>query len=306
MKVIFEAVLINEQRKKKFLGLVSNSRIKVYYSLYNQNIINTIHVHVNDTNEAISVDAFYLEKEEKEIDYKNFSKDLKGKKLDYKFLFKNYKLTKIFYAMSEDFIDEPEFDEVKICIGKIIRIQANSKYDGYYAKIKSIPLGMLTRRKNDDTDIEKDNQLKLDKKISNIYPAESFCSDRSMDLKIHGHIDLEVVCNNKSELLSQNLYVSVPVCQLTFISEKEEVSIEKLLLQSLNIKSKDTLQEFNDIFAKYISFEKYLSDNSAEHFNQLTQEGAKEILSFFDVEINEKALTKYLENDEYAEVNFFF
>ena len=105
MKVMFEAILINEQKKKKFLGFVSTSTMKVYSALYNQNIVNVLHIHIDDTNESIAVDSFFLDKDENENDYKNFSKDIKGKKLDYKFLFKNYRLTKIFYSMSSDYID---------------------------------------------------------------------------------------------------------------------------------------------------------------------------------------------------------
>jgi len=304
MKVIFEAILINEQKKKKFLGLVSTSLIKVYSALYNQNIVNVLHIHMDDTNESITVDSFFLDKDEDEGAYKNFSTDLKGKKLDYKFLFKNYRLQKIYYSMSAEFIDEPNFEEIRICMGKIVKIQKSTKYDNYYGKIKNIPVGMLARRKNDQTNVEAENKLKLEKFQSTEFIPEGTCTERALDLQgIQGYIDLELICNNKGELLSHVIHVSVPVCNLKILSQSEELNVEKLLVQSSKLKSNHALEELNEILKRYELYEsKYLGGSSEDNLKLLTLESAKEIIHYLDQDLNEKALKKLLEKDEYDEV----
>ena len=305
MKVIFEAILINEQKKKKFLGFVSTSTMKVYSALYNQNIVNVLHIHIDDTNESIAVDSFFLDKDENENDYKNFSKDIKGKKLDYKFLFKNYRLTKIFYSMSSDYIDEPNFEEIRISMGKIIRVQKHTKYENYYGKIKNIPVGMLARKKNDQTNVELESKLKLEKLPSATeYSQEGYCLERALDLQgIQGYIDLDLLCNAKGELLSHPIYVSIPICNLKILSPSEEVGVEKLLVHSTRMKTNHVLTELNEILDKYILFEKqYLGNESEENMKTLTQEQAKEILQFFDIDLNEKGLKKLLDREDYIDV----
>jgi len=90
--VVFEAKMIKEQSSNQFKGLVSNSILKVYTSMYNKDIVNIIHIHLNDTSEEISVDSLFLEKSEMASDHKNFKLDVTGKKLNYKFIFRDFKV----------------------------------------------------------------------------------------------------------------------------------------------------------------------------------------------------------------------
>lgn len=88
--ICFESQLIKEQANNQFAGLVSSSIMKVYTSIYNKDIVNIVHIHLNDTSKEISIDTKFLEKTEKINDHKVFKLDAYGKKLDYKLIFKDF------------------------------------------------------------------------------------------------------------------------------------------------------------------------------------------------------------------------
>ena len=92
LKVIFDSQLISEEIESKFSSFVSQSTMRVYTSLYSQNIVNIVHIHLNDTSESIAVDTFFLEKKDSVSDFKKFDIDMTGKKLNYKFLFRDFKV----------------------------------------------------------------------------------------------------------------------------------------------------------------------------------------------------------------------
>ena len=85
--VIFDSVLIGDG--KSTTGLVSSSLIKVYTTLYSKDILNILHIHLNDTSQEITVDSEFLEKDDKILNHKVFTLDAMGKRLTYKFLFKD-------------------------------------------------------------------------------------------------------------------------------------------------------------------------------------------------------------------------
>lgn len=90
--ICYQAKLIKEESSDTFKGLVSNSVLRVYTTMYNKDIVNIIHIHLNDTSEEISVDSLFLEKFEMITDHKKFELDAQGKKLNYKFLFRDFQV----------------------------------------------------------------------------------------------------------------------------------------------------------------------------------------------------------------------
>lgn len=92
LKVMFESQLISNEIESKFSSLVSQSTMRVYTCLYSQNIVNIVHIHLNDTSESIAVDSFFLEKQDSISEFKKFDIDITGKKLNYKFLFRDFKV----------------------------------------------------------------------------------------------------------------------------------------------------------------------------------------------------------------------
>ena len=106
--VVFDSLLIGEG--KSTTGLVSTSLIKVYTTLYSKDILNILHIHLNETSQVITIDSEFLEKDENVLNHKVFLTDATGKRLTYKLIFKDYKLLKLYYNVSNDFIDEPSFE----------------------------------------------------------------------------------------------------------------------------------------------------------------------------------------------------
>ncbi len=92
LKVIYDSQLISEEIESKFSSFVSQSTMRVYTCLYSQNIVNIVHIHLNDTSESIAVDTYFLEKKDSVSDFKKFEVDVTGKKLNYKFLFRDFKV----------------------------------------------------------------------------------------------------------------------------------------------------------------------------------------------------------------------
>ena len=59
--VTFDSLLIGDG--KATTGLVSTSLIKVYTTLYSKDILNILHIHLNDTSQEITIDSEFLEKD---------------------------------------------------------------------------------------------------------------------------------------------------------------------------------------------------------------------------------------------------
>ena len=142
--VTFDSLLIGDN--KGTTGLVSSSSIKVYTTLYSKDILNILHIHLNDTSQEITIDSEFLEKDENVLNHKVFLEDVTGKKLTYKLIFKDYKLMKIFYNMSIDYIDEPPFEEIRIKPNNFVKI-IKGEYKNYYGQVKDFPIGMLEKIK---------------------------------------------------------------------------------------------------------------------------------------------------------------
>jgi len=92
LNISYIAKLILEENTSNFKGLISNSTIRVFTNMCNKDIVNIIHIHLNDTSEEIAVDSLFLEKNDLETNYKHFNIDAQGKKLNYKFLFRDFKV----------------------------------------------------------------------------------------------------------------------------------------------------------------------------------------------------------------------
>ena len=176
---MFESVNVGDGQKA---GLVANDPIKVYTTLYNKDILNILHIHLNDTSQEITIDSEFLENNENILNHKIFTTDVSGRRLTYKLIFKQYKLIKIYYCMSIDFIDEPPFQEIKFSPNGYVKI-AKGEFKNYYGKIKQFPIGMLARKDNEETELKKMKSFGEKK--------EGYCGDRHLD-GLTGFVSIEI------------------------------------------------------------------------------------------------------------------
>ena len=288
--VTFDSKLIGEG--KSTTGLVSTSLIKVYTTLHTKDIINILHIHLNDTSQEITIDSEFLEKDENVLDHKVFLMDATGKKLTYKLLFKDYKLLKLYYNVSNDFIDEPPFEEIRITPNNFVKI-LNGEYKNYYGQIKDFPIGMLARKDKELSD------LKRMKSSSSFYQKEGYCSDRHLE-ELPGFVSVIILFDDKRppKKMKESVKISIPVCFLIPLTPEEQVKFEKNIIIEKEMEIEEAINTIEDIYKKCLEYEKYLKDDKILEENSL--EEVKNILS--EVEnIDENNLGKNVNQEDYKD-----
>jgi len=264
--VVFDSVLIGDGKNT---GFVSSSSIKVYTTLYSKDIINILHIHLNDTSLDITIDSEFLEKEDKIEKHKVFTVDALGKRLTYKLLFKDYRLIKIYYAVSDTFIDEPPFEEIRIAPNNYVKI-IKGEYKNYYGQVKDFPLGMLAR---------KDKELgELKRMSSSGFQKEGYCPDRHLE-ELPGFVSVEVLFKNGSPptKLKDSVNISIPVCFLIPLSPEEQVKFEKSIIIQKEMEIEETNQEIEEIYNKCTNYENYIKNDAL--LEEKTMDEIKSILA---------------------------
>jgi len=264
--VIFDSVLIGDGKNT---GFVSSSSIKVYTTLYSKDIINILHIHLNDTSLDITIDSEFLEKEDKIEKHKVFTVDALGKRLTYKLLFKDYRLIKIYYAVSDTFIDEPPFEEIRIAPNNYVKI-IKGEYKNYYGQVKDFPLGMLAR---------KDKELgELKRMSSSGFQKEGYCPDRHLE-ELPGFVSVEVLFKNGSPptKLKDSVNISIPVCFLIPLSPEEQVKFEKSIIIQKEMEIEEANREIEEIYNKCTNYENYIKNDAL--LEEKTMDEIKSILA---------------------------
>ena len=280
--VYFDTKMIGDNQKT---GLVSNDLIKVYTTLESKDILNILHIHINDISEEITIDSIFLEKNDNILNYKNFTTDVTGRRLNYKFIFQQYKLIKIFYCMSIDFIDEPLFQEIKFSKNGFIKI-IKGEFKNYYGKIKEFPIGMLARKDNEETQLKKMKSFEEKK--------EGYCGDRHLD-ELPGFVSVEIMFYPGNEIKEMKDYIKrrLPICHLIPLNPKEEIKFEK----SIVLQNNSQVMKFYNLA---LELEKYL--NQPKLLEEFDLEKIKEILQNAE-SINDE-IFKNLEEDLEEKIKF--
>lgn len=289
LSVKFEAVVIKEDSGNKLTGLVSTSSLKVYTTLYNKDIVNIIHIHLNDTSDEIAVDSVFLERNCSVNDYKHFLIDSMGKKLNYKFLFRDYKLIKIFNNLSPDFIDEPEFEEIRFNKQTLIKVTSGSKYINYFGRVINIPIGMLARKDKDDSDI-------LERLKSYEINMDGYCPERHLE-ELPGFVDVEIIFAPYHTVLEKPIRVSMPVCKVVPLTPKEEANFQKTIL-------KNKYKKVENLYQRYVGYENYLNDLSA--LSKLSLAEMKQLMSEMKVEVKKEEYISAMDDSENIEVRVIY
>ena len=277
--VMFDSTLIGDG--KSTTGLVASSSIKVYTTLYSKDILNILHIHLNDTSQEITIDSEFLEKDENILNHKVFTTDAMGKRLTYKLLFKDYRLIKVYYAVSNEFIDDPPFEEIRFTPNNYVKI-LNGEYKNYYGQIKQFPIGMLARKDKDLCDLKKMS--------SSEFKKEGYCPDRHLE-ELPGFVSVKILFAGGSPplQLKEPINISLPVCFLIPLTPQEQVKFEKSVILQQEMEIEETNQEIEEIYKKCQEYETYIKDDNL--LEQKSLEDIKGILA--DVEnINVENLEK--------------
>lgn len=246
--VTFDSILIGDG--KSTTGLVSSSLIKIYTTLYSKDIVNILHMHLNDTSKDIAIDSEFLEKKDNILNHKVFTVDAMGKRLTYKLIFKDYRLIKVYYSVSNDFIDEPPFQEIRLNPNNFVKI-INGDYKNYYGQVKDFPIGMLARKDKGAGEIKR--------MISSGFKKEGYCSDRHLQ-ELPGFISVEILFEGNSSnpvQLKESINVDIPVCFLQPLSPEEQIKFEKNVIIQQEIEIEEANKEIDEIFSKFQDYEDY-------------------------------------------------
>ena len=284
--VIFDCLLLGEG--KGTTGLVSSSLIKVYTTLYSKDILNILHIHLNDTSEEITIDSEFLERDEDILNHKVFLNDVTGKKLTYKLIFKDYKLLKIYYNVSNDFQDEPPFEEIRIKPNNFVKI-IKGDYKNFYGQVKDFPIGMLARK---DKDLNELTRMK-----SSGFRKEGYCPDRHLE-ELPGFVSVIILFDQTPKKMKETVNISIPVCFLIPLTPEEQIKFEKDIIIENEMEIEEAINEVEELTKKCEEYEKYIKDDKI--LEEKSLEEVKNILN--DVQkIDENKIGKNLSQDEYKE-----
>ena len=251
--VTFDSISIGDG--KSTTGLVSSSLIKIYTTLYSKDIVNILHMHLNDTSKDITIDSEFLEKKDNILNHKVFTVDASGKRLTYKLIFKDYRLIKVYYSVSNDFIDEPPFQEIRLNPNHFVKI-INGDYKNYYGQVKDFPIGMLARKDKGAEEIKR--------MISSGFKKEGYCSDRHLQ-ELPGFISVEILFEGNSSnpvQLKEPIDVDIPVCFLQPLSPEEQIKFEKNVIIQQEMEIEEANKEIDEIFSKFQDYEGYAKNDS--------------------------------------------
>ena len=286
--VTFDSLLIGDG--KATTGLVSTSLIKVYTTLYSKDILNILHIHLNDTSQEITIDSEFLEKDENVLNHKVFLMDATGKRLTYKLIFKDYKLLKLYYNVSNDFIDEPPFEEIRINPNHFVKI-IKGEYKNYYGQVKDFPIGMLARKDKDLGDLKR--------MTSSGFQKEGYCPDRHLE-ELPGFVSVVILFDDTKppKKMKESINISIPVCFLVPLTPEEQIKFEKNIIIEKEMEIEEAINAIEEVYKKCKEYETYLKDDKILEEKSLDE--VKNILS--DVEkIDENNLGNNVSQDDYKD-----
>ena len=266
-----------------------NDELKVYTTMYDKNTINILHFHLNDTSEDITIEANYLEEDEKILNLKFSQYDASGRQLTYRLIFQNRKLQKIYYFQNQNII-EPDFKEIRFTPNSIVKV-LEGKYKNYHGKIHSFPNGYLCSKKVDNNIKPKDMSEFKD------YVQVEECKERSL-AELFGFIPIDLMYktdnkNENIEELDKKIKILIQCCKLYPLSiEEDQPKFEKKVLINKQNKINDEIKKITDAFDVCKNYEKYVKNNNLIdelNFEQCNKsfEELNEINENFNDEFNE-------------------
>eukprot|EP00347_Sterkiella_histriomuscorum_P004825 403358945 len=244
-------------------GYVRGSVTKIYTSEFSGNMLNIIHVHVNDTSEEVGIDVAYMEEEQTIKDFEEFKVDYTGQVLRYKILVRNQQIFTILYNTGYGTVEEIPFNEIRLTEGQKFAVLKSNKLDfsdkTMLVEIEKIPISMMAC---------------LDKKkLQGLLPGQvrhnmnGFCADRCFE-RLPGFIDVNILSiDDCQSLLPEETKLAIPVCLLSDPDEFMLAQYSSLIDQSKSQKSQilhQSLEKIEEIIHRYESNQSEITKNLNE------------------------------------------
>jgi len=204
-------------------------------------------------------------------------------------------LIKIFYNLSNDFIDEPDFEEIRLNTDDIVKINyKKTNFDGFYAKVKNIPLGMLARKEKDVSDT---NSLERKKSVEPSLLGD--CEERHLEDLI-GYVYVTVTFSPDKTVLDKPEVIQIPVCKLIPLNMREQIPFENILAKQIYLNKKKIFDKINEFYIKMQKLKEITLDE--KKIDNISIHETREHLNYFEeLNINEELqLDKIDENEDFS------
>lgn len=175
-------------------GFVMGSVMKLWTTLIAPQVLNIVHIHLNDTSDEATVDVCYV-KDDDELtlidngDFRNqtFPKDAAGLPLRYKILVHAMKIKAVLYNTGNS-IERVNFREMRLeqpsaaKPGQFVNVQHLTRRK--FCRVQHVPVAMLASPSREKLETLTAGQVS--------FPMEVHCEARSFD-KLLGYVDLHVL-----------------------------------------------------------------------------------------------------------------
>lgn len=184
---------------------------------------------------------------------------------------------KIFYNVSNNFIDEPHFEEVRVQEEMIVKINySKTMYNGFFGKVKSIPIGMCARK--DKKNMQESNEF-LQRQKSIIPSLQGDCEERHLEDLI-GLVDVTVVFGPDMSVMEEPHVISIPICKLVILSPREQIPFETILANQKHLKKKSSIDKVLDFYNKILSLKEKVQDDTK--IMEISIDETRELLNRFE------------------------
>ena len=193
-------------------GLALGGTVKLWTHLFRPQILNILHMHVNDTSDEVSLDVRYVMPEEADkIEQDNFNDetfdlDATGRPLRYKILIHNMKVWAVLYNTGSS-IESIKFQEIRVVTGKedYIKIEKSPvKFE--FGQITNIPLAMLSTP----------NKQHIETLVQGMVNNELtvHCEGRNFE-KLPGYVDVDILSgDNLNTVNGKPVKIAAAICKL--------------------------------------------------------------------------------------------
>ena len=130
-------------------------------------------------------------------------------------------------------------------------------YNGFYGKIKSIPIGMLARK---DKTNSLDSHL-LDRKKSHEPSIHGDCEERHLEDLI-GFVDVAITFGPDMSIIEHPIFIKIPICKLVPLSAREQIPFETLLAKKVNSIKKSAFDKIDNLVREIKFLKGKVSDES--------------------------------------------
>lgn len=185
-------IKFHDMARQDIDGYVEGSIMEIWTQMIDDETLNIVHIHVNDTGEEVTMDVAYMHDDENIEIFHDFKTDITGNPLKYKIIVKGCKIHSVLYNCvgkdSSKSLKSIPFQENSIESGSEQMFQSGDlknlgEKSGVIGRISKIPTGMISSA--DLNKVQSHQQVKIE------YQMVNQCKHRGFD-ELMGYVDINL------------------------------------------------------------------------------------------------------------------